>query len=171
MHRIWDALNDASLNIRREETFYSEVIKDYDLTSHVVEDGPGRATTDFMDLFSKVGNSTLLEGMVLLWATEYVYLNAWKHARDVRARLGPFEQMKFASEGEKKVALAMQEKFIPNWSSEEFEGFVDNLAGLVDELAKGFEGEDELYKRCEEAWKDTLAAEANFWPAPRKSED
>lgn len=60
------------------------------------------------------------------WATEKCYLLAWSCAKD---------QAREVSE-EIKSKDVMLNTFIPNWSSPEFEKFMDALEGLLDELAK-----------------------------------
>ena len=56
----------------------------------------------------------------------------------------------------------MRDVFIPNWSSDEFEGFVKALADLVDEMGRVV-GEQEV-RECEEAWEMVVWAEKGFWP-------
>jgi thiaminase len=56
----------------------------------------------------------------------------------------------------------MREVFIPNWSSDEFEGFVKRLGDLVDEMGKTA-GEEEVHE-CEEVWEMVVWAENGFWP-------
>jgi thiaminase len=52
---------------------------------------------------------------------------------------------------------------IPNWSSPEFEAFVDAIADLVDELDIPLESE--AGRRLFEVWKTTLWYEERFWQA------
>jgi thiaminase len=85
--------------------------------------------------------------MVTLWATEVCYLKAWSWARD-----------QLVQNGED----VMREVFIPNWSSEEFEGFVKRLGNLVDEMGRA--AEEEEVRECEEVWEMVVWVEKGFWP-------
>ena len=58
----------------------------------------------------------------------------------------------------------MQKTLIPNWTSDEFVGFVDTIGGLVDELAADLKDDEKEWARCEDAWKQVLFAEEKFWP-------
>lgn len=161
-HRILDVLIAAAANIRREETFFAETIREYGLREHAKEEPPKLSTKSYLELFHEVGTrGTLLDGMILLWGTEYVYLTAWKYAAsqasgDVQG--GP--------------SAAVREKFIPNWTSKEFKDFVTELGGLVDELA--------LATNCADAsggsgparlWSRILSCEMSFWPKPEDNRD
>jgi thiaminase len=58
---------------------------------------------------------------------------------------------------------ALREAFIPNWTSAEFEKFVDEIAELTDELYVREEG----WKRVEvfkAVWEHILGIERGFWP-------
>jgi thiaminase len=92
-------------------------------------------------------------GLVVLWATEECYLRAWRFARESMPKEGG------VGEREKDV---MRRVFIPNWSSEEFEGFVNRLRGLVDEIE--IEEGSWLWKECEKAWRQVVWVEGMFWP-------
>ena len=69
----------------------------------------------------------LLDGMVLLWATERCYLDAWKYSRSHSRKTYYFDD---ADGG------ALNEAFIPNWTSPELEKFVADIARFTDELAR-----------------------------------
>jgi hypothetical protein len=64
----------------------------------------------------------------------------------------------------------LRKEFIPNWTSEEFVGFVEEIGGFVDAL---WEGEERVGRRKEEGemregvlelWGRVLEAERVFWP-------
>lgn len=102
-----------------------------------------------------------LEGAVLFWATEKVYLTAWRWAR---------EQAGGASESAKgEVVDVMKTEFIPNWTNEEFVVFVETLGKIVDEGVMEAVGGDEgmwteVVQRADRVWERVLDAEAAFWP-------
>jgi thiaminase len=104
-----------------------------------------------------------LEGMAVLWATEVCYLRAWRYA----ASYGK----KKAQQGKADVDAdggALREKFIPNWSSKEFEEFVNRIGDVLDEMVgkmKGVEETEVLRARCLEWWRQVVWLEERFWPA------
>ncbi|KAF2098692.1 heme oxygenase-like protein [Rhizodiscina lignyota] len=152
-HRILDVLIGAAANLRREESFYSEVIKDYGLSEHAHEAPPNSATQPYIDLFDSTGrNGSLLEGMTLLWATETVYLRAWQFAGS---------KAEESSGSGDAASKAVREKFIPNWTNDEFVQFVETLGELVDELYAETKADEE---KCVAVWKKVLELETGFWP-------
>ncbi|KAJ6187766.1 hypothetical protein N7519_002674 [Penicillium mononematosum] len=63
---------------------------------------------------------------------------------------------------------ALRERFIQNWASVEFEGFVDRIGDVVDEMAGQIKGAEELEitrGRCLEWWRQIVWLEENFWPS------
>lgn len=135
-----------------------------------VEPGPNffaanRITRAYIDMFMSVGSPSVsaLEGMAVLWATEVCYLRAWRYA----ASYGK----KKAAQGKQDVDAdggALREKFIPNWASKEFEGFVNRIGDVLDEMVgemKGVEETEALRARCLEWWKQVVWLEERFWPA------
>ncbi|TPR08964.1 Oxysterol-binding family protein [Aspergillus niger] len=137
--RILTLLTSALLNIQRELTFFETVAAEYNLDLQVPPPGattfgPSEATHAYTDLFLSSGSSgvTLLEGLVVLWATEVCYYKAWGYAREV------MENNSKGGEGRDDAdGGALRVQFIPNWTSEEFGRFVDEIAELVDEVSLG----------------------------------
>lgn len=123
-------------------------------TKEPVEAAP--ATRVYQHLFAGAAapSSSLLMGMTTLWATEKCYLEAWRYAKRQQADSG--------SDGEDNV---IQSTLIPNWTSPEFEAFVDQLSGLVDELAEGQSVTEGDRDKCEQIWRHVLWAEKEFWPS------
>ncbi|OJJ51671.1 hypothetical protein ASPZODRAFT_138745 [Penicilliopsis zonata CBS 506.65] len=125
--------------------------------------GPSHVTKAYIDLFMSAGSPaiTLLEGFVVLWATEYCYLQAWKYAAS-------FGESSVQEEGKEDAdGGALRDHFIPNWSSAEFEAFVDTIGVVLDEMAaqvKGAEETERLRGKCLEWWRQVLWLEAQFWP-------
>ncbi|RDW86518.1 putative transcription regulator PAB1642 [Aspergillus mulundensis] len=171
--KILGILVDALNNIHRELAFFEDVAREYglDLNTPLAELGgpqegggkfaPAPITQGYIDMFmsaSSPGNS-LLEGLVVLWATEICYLRAWKYAAGFLGR-------RAEKGGEDTDGGALREKFIPNWASEEFEEFVGKIGDVVDEVAErelGGEGGDAL-ERCERWWRQVVWLEERFWP-------
>jgi hypothetical protein len=65
----------------------------------------------------------------------------------------------------------LRKELVPNWTSEEFVGFVDKIGWFVDELWKGdsgFEARKRVevkIERLEDVWRLLLDVEKVFWPA------
>ncbi|KAI1859724.1 hypothetical protein JX265_010173 [Neoarthrinium moseri] len=179
--RVLRVLKDALDGIVRELAFFEDTAARYglDLAAGPGEAsenssagfGPNRVTEAYVDLFDSFGarhggaqaasvaggERTLLEGLVLLWATEKVYLDAWTYAREQGAgREG-------GKTGEDLDGGALRREFIPNWTSEEFKGFVDEIQGCLDEYAAAQGGEG-VQDRALELWKHVLQLEEGFWP-------
>jgi thiaminase len=124
--------------------------------------GPTTITRAYIDMFMSSASSgvSVLEGMAVLWATEVCYLRSWKYAATfLQGREGPAEDD--ADGG------SLRDKFIPNWSSKEFEGFVDRIGDVLDNMAeqtKGVEEAEGMRRRCLEWWKQVVWLEERFWP-------
>lgn len=128
--------------------------------------GPNRTTRAYIDMFMSAGSPavSLLEGLVVLWATEECYLRAWRYAArflDERREDGK------EGRGEDADGGALRTRFIPNWASKEFEEFVGRVAEVVDEVAGSVKGAEEgelMRGRCLEWWRQVLWLEERFWP-------
>ena len=72
MYRTLDLLISALNNIRREMSFFEITATKYGI--QLSSDPPSHITRAYIDMFNSVSNasSSLLEGMVVLWATEHV---------------------------------------------------------------------------------------------------
>lgn len=155
--RLTDLLIDALTNIRREIGMFEELLQEhFDWgKGQTGEDRPREETRDYMDLFKHAARNErgLLAGMTLLWATEKCYLEAWKFAKSCAVH--------------EAAADVVQKVLIPNWTSTEFEEFVDRIGLLVDELAARLEPDtrDREWKECENIWVKVVKAEERFWPS------
>ena len=159
--RIADALIDALDNIRREIHLFEEIAEKEGFKEDICNDSVecGRATRCYQDLFagSVSFGRPLIVGLVVLWGTEECYLRSWKFAKSHCAENG---------EGGKGEGDVMQRVLIPNWTSPEFEAFVRRLGGLVNKLCNewGVEEGGFVWKECENAWKQVVWCEGEFWP-------
>lgn len=72
MYRTLDLLISALNNIRREMSFFEITATKYGI--QLSDDPPSHITRAYIDLFNSVSSpgASLLEGMVVLWATEHV---------------------------------------------------------------------------------------------------
>ncbi|KAE8144139.1 heme oxygenase-like protein [Aspergillus avenaceus] len=177
--RVIRVLIDALQNITRELEFFKSVAGEYGLDLGMSWDcdlddfgngndneekgkerfGPSPVTHAYLDMFGRAGSAgaSLLEGMVVLWASEVCYLTAWRFARGVME----------STEGRGELdGGALRERFIPNWTSGEFEEFVNAIGDLVDELAGEVDGREKevLLEKCEGWWRQVVWLEERFWP-------
>lgn len=106
---------------------------------------------DFM--ISVASTQTYAEALVLLWAMEELYLQAWCFAASFTTSDNP--------PSEPGVASALDE-LIPNWTSQEFRVFVDKIRDLVDELPEEWYGGEGLHK-LQIIWNNVLWYEERFW--------
>lgn len=243
--RIVKVLTTALQNIQRKLDFFEDVARKYGLELEASPSGYGgsggvfhasNATRQYESLFRAFGNDTsmtLLEGLVVLWATEQVDLSAWRYAAtqgrfsggrywgmtsangnlprgnsqspppthglpkynggsvvgsedggngfpDEKRQLQQLE----ADQSSTTLAAtprsppqsprpdpfmndldggALRREFIPNWTSPEFERFVQEVADVTDELAEREEAwrKLEVYKAV---WEHILEVERRFWP-------
>lgn len=185
--RIFDILVDSLVNIQRELQFFQDTAAEYGLDlmalmEHQNEDncmgpnvfGAQPITRAYIDLFMSASSpgATLLEGMTVLFATEYCYLHAWKYAASVMATSSSGSSgaspSSFSAGHEMDLdGGALRRKFIPNWSSAEFEQYVATLGEITDELAGHLKGAEELERekgKCVGWWRQVLWLEERFWP-------
>lgn len=168
--QVMGLLISALTNIKRELLFFEDVAKKYGLdleTPWPGEDlfGPNPITRGYLDLFMNAASpgASLLEGMVVLWATEKCYYSAWLYA--LHSRPGQSQPVNEKAGLTDADGGALHCELIPNWTSDEFGGFVLQIGDLVDELAVLEEKEDPGRRtRCNEVWKQVLWLEARFWP-------
>lgn len=185
---IFDVLVESLNNIHRELEFFDEVSMEYGLDATALTQmqkenknmgngffEPHPITRAYIDLFMSASSpgATILEGMTVLYATEYVYLHAWKYAAsflensldvcDVQTSPSSFS----TGPGRDQDGGALRRKFIPNWSSPEFEKYVSRLGDVADELGERIKGAEAIEKtkgQCLGWWRQILWLEEQFWP-------
>lgn len=169
-----DILIDAIANVRRELKFFEDVASRYGLRLDVngeeeVSEGVRRYRKLFFGAGEEIERHKLefLDGLVVLWGTEKCYLEAWRYAAS---------QSSSVKTGEEDAdGGALRKEFIPNWTSREFEAFVDRLGWFVDEVWKADrtvmgreigEMEKKAWERkVEGLWGELLEVERVFWPS------
>lgn len=170
--RLISWLESALQNAKREATFFKEVAEIYQIDLHngpLPQELKSEGLLRFEALFANVAaqrpNAFLpwLEPVVLLWATEKVYYEAWRWARRQDAQSSPRTYNNDADGG------AMRREFIPNWSNREFLMFVEQLERILNESVSEAVGRDdakwmEVKERSHLVWKAVLDAEEAFWP-------
>lgn len=162
--KLADLIVDSLTNIRLELRFFEHVAKKYGLDINAREGEASEAVKGYRELFFSTGEGIeaaklpLLDGLVLLWATEKCYLEAWTYASS-------FSKGLEAREEEDADGGALRKEFIPNWTSPEFEAFVGKIGSFVDVLSEQeSEGNVRVVQRMEELWRRVLDVEERFWP-------
>ncbi len=170
--RIVHTLRTSLDNIFRELKFFEDTAQKYglDLEAETSETPFGRltATSNYLSLFERFSCSidhddrgsdwVLLNGLIVLWATEKCYLEAWRFAASQSSA-----SKAHATDAD---SGALREEFIPNWTSEAFADFVQQLEQLVNELmetATLYPTED-AQDECRALWEEVLDVERRFWP-------
>ncbi|GJC81778.1 hypothetical protein ColLi_04616 [Colletotrichum liriopes] len=167
-------LVDALVNVRREEKFFVETAARFGIVVNLPASQDGVVVQDekldglkrFEQLFGGLSKGpeplSWLEGAILLYATEKCYLDAWSGARD---------GLDASVDGSQDAdGGALREMFIPNWSSDEFRAFVDELGAIIDQgceeaVKKGGNGVGKhLQERALGVWREVVLAEETFWP-------
>jgi len=164
--RIINLLTVALTNIHRELDFFTTTAQKYGLRldqpfSNDADEGtfsPNSITAQYLTLFCSFHldpEQSLLEGLLVLWATEKCYLEAWSYASTFLA-----QDVRGADDAD---GGALRDEFIPNWSSSEFEAFVRDIADVTDELAVR-EGSLKKIEVFRALWLHVLEIERGFWP-------
>jgi thiaminase len=179
--RVLEVLRAALDGIATELRFFEATARAYGLDvmgggeegGGGVGAGPTAVTARYIALFDSFGadaaavvgegtaaaapgvtRRTLLEGLLVLWATELVYLAAWTYAK---------EQDADTEDGEDLDGGALRKEFIPNWTSEGFQAFVKQIQECFEEYAASNGGEW-FEARALELWMEVLELEEQFWP-------
>ena len=158
----WKTVNlliGALKNIERELKFFAGVAKKYglDLNYDITNKGPSPATEEYIHLFRSFAEDprkSLLEGLLVLWATEKCYLAAWQYASSCSER--PAE--------DDLDGGALRKEFLPNWTSTSFAEFVDDIARLTNEWARQQPTPHPDIQPYTHTFRRVLDIEKRFWP-------
>lgn len=159
--RAADLLIDCLTNIRTELKLFEETAEAEGWLEEICEAQPSIQTKAYQNLFAGAASPSqpLLVGLAVLWSTEECYLRAWKYASS-----------KMDHGLKPKDKDVMQRVFIPNWSCPEFEALVRRLGALVNKFGQAYEEGGWEWQECENAWRQVLHAEKEFWPIIERSE-
>ncbi|KAK8056381.1 heme oxygenase-like protein [Apiospora rasikravindrae] len=158
--RILLMLQTAMIGVTTELQFFEQTAKEYQLDLAAMEDGQEseankvtKACIDLFDSFTVEGGKgrSLLQGLVMLWALEKVYLDAWTFAKQQSAAAEALD------------GGALRNKFIPNWAGDQFRAFVNQIQECLDAYASNI-GAGDIDKVAMDAWKEMLMLEEGFWP-------
>lgn len=162
-----DLLIDALANIREEMELFERTAREEGWLDGISDVKTQRETRAYMDLFAgaTARGRPLVVGLVVLWATEEIYLRSWRYAWErLRVRRQAAEDKGKEEEEKGKEKDVMERVFIPNWSSPAFEAFVRRLGGLVNRFGGCYDPGSWEWRECEEVWAQVLWAEREFWP-------
>ncbi|PPJ58434.1 hypothetical protein CBER1_09284 [Cercospora berteroae] len=185
--RALDLLISTVSNLRKEIDFIENTKRKYGI--HTDNEPPLPITKAYVDLLtsSAESRSSLLEGMVALWATEHCYCASWQYASTFASNVPasnysvpsyltgsgvnyggeptPFRGNVGAGNNDQHTS-ALQEALIPNWTSREFAKFVEACRAIVDELANAEttgSGREQLL-RCEGVFQQVVFLWERIWP-------
>ncbi|KAI2792737.1 hypothetical protein POX_b02779 [Penicillium oxalicum] len=147
-------------------------------TGPPLEQGPVLFTANpitraYIDMFMSAASPGVspIEGITVLWATEICYLRSWRYAASYgRKKKKETAAATAAAMTENRDADggALRDRFIPNWSSREFEEFVNRIGDVLDEMVGSFKGAEEaegIRVRCLDWWRQVVWLEERFWPS------
>ncbi|TQN75346.1 hypothetical protein CSHISOI_00074 [Colletotrichum shisoi] len=153
--RLLQWLIDALVNVRREERFFVDTAARFGIEVNLPVSERG-----------VVAPEEKLDG---LRRFEKLFGGLSKGSQPLRWLEGALDQ---SADGSRDAdGGALRREFIPNWSSEEFKAFVDELGAIIDQgfeeaVKKGEEGvEGSLRERALWVWGEVVLAEEAFWPA------
>ncbi|KAK7908141.1 hypothetical protein PG985_015444 [Apiospora marii] len=158
--RILLMLQTAMIGVTTELQFFEKTAAEYQLNLAAMEGGQefeaNEVTKGCIDLFdsftAEAGKGrSLLQGLVMLWALEKVYLDAWTFAKQQTPA------------GDALDGGALRNKFIPNWAGDHFRAFVDQIQECLDVFASEA-GASDVDQVAMDAWKEMLILEEGFWP-------
>ena len=154
-----------------------------EMESQALGFGPNKATREYIELFDSftAGRTTttaavaaaadadgtasprpdksLLEGLLVLWATEQAYLEAWSYAKRQAypADCDPAQDLDGG---------ALRARFIGNWTSDAFRAFVEEIAACVEDLAAAQRDDTREVLLASSLFvvRKVLVLEEAFWP-------
>ncbi|KAI0192893.1 hypothetical protein EV127DRAFT_425165 [Xylaria flabelliformis] len=172
--RILTLLQGCLAGIMRELRFFEEATSSYNLDLAAAYPGeqrfgPNATTKSYIELFDSFTTKpqeesprTLFDGLVVLWATEMAYLAAWSYANQHSGQHDAVTDFETDLDGG-----ALRKLFIPNWTSQPFRDFVEEIRECVDAYAESQTGEDNADARFVTAAamvKKVFVLEEGFWP-------
>lgn len=162
-------LSGCLSNIIREIHFFEDTAQSHDISLETHTSGLSEESTALLGLLapntkayidfmlSVASTGTFEEGLVLLWAMEKLYLDAWSFA----ASQPPASENSVPDNHVRKALDAL----IDNWTSSEFRAFVQELGDIVNEVV-GSPG-----PHLEGIWASVLWLEQRFWGADLVTND
>ncbi|KAI8641837.1 hypothetical protein BD408DRAFT_345349 [Parasitella parasitica] len=119
----------ALSNVHRESQFFTDILSRKPYQESVQPMGQKAWTSKYVGFVRKVareGGYDLGESLVVLWAMEAVFFNAWTFAKAVNAELHEKNE-----KDSKDVHFRTCHELMSNWTMGEFEDFVDDCEALL----------------------------------------
>ncbi|KAI7881192.1 uncharacterized protein EV154DRAFT_42288 [Mucor mucedo] len=155
---VMKVLSFALSNIHREGLFFSEILARTPYANCQSSEAQKSWTSRYVDFVKKVAHESgydLGEALVVLWAMEIIFFNAWNHALSVH---------KSSLEGEEVEADTVHvntcKELMTNWTMAEFGVFVQECENLVDQLDYS---DPRRLASLEKVYREILALEVEFW--------
>ncbi|KAH8551632.1 hypothetical protein BGW37DRAFT_491675 [Umbelopsis sp. PMI_123] len=151
---LYNLLAFAHQNIIREANFFQNLLARYDIVADKVNDMRPltKRYTNFQQKIAEESDEDLGEALVLLWAMEQVFFDAWSHARSLLTEHPPTEN--------ESAHINTIRELVENWSSEEFKQFVDDCAIQVNKL---YPSDSSRLAKYQRVYRDMLVFEQKFW--------
>ncbi|KAK7753246.1 hypothetical protein SLS62_004765 [Diatrype stigma] len=181
--RILTLLHGALGAMMTELRFFESTAADYgldlaavgsEMEGQAVGFGPNPTTREYIELFDSFAaqpgsavDKSLFEGLLVLWITEKAYLDSWSYAKQQQQQQQQQQQDKNAQNpGEDLDGGALRERFIGNWTSDEFKAFVAEIEACLEALAAAQvqDSEEVLIASSLSVVKKVLVLEEAFWP-------
>ncbi|TKA75085.1 hypothetical protein B0A55_05597 [Friedmanniomyces simplex] len=182
-YRAIDLLCSAVNNMKKELEFLESTKRKYDLRVDLEEPHP--ATQGFIDLLASASapQSSLLEGLVVLWATEHCFCVSFQYAGNFMSTMPASSSYQLPSylnpaasnsnmysttekNADTPHITALHDAFIQNWTSANFVRFVSACKSIVDEVANAQttgNGKTEM-TACERRFRQAIAMWGQIWP-------
>lgn len=159
--RIIQMLTTSLSNTQRQLEIFEEVAKRYKLNLELsprpdMHFTAETATKQYIDLFRAFWTDptmTLLEGLVIHWATENCQMVAWKYAKSL---LNPGRR-------DDLDGGALRNELMLTWTSDEFQKLVNESTECMNLLADREEAGFKL-ETFKAVWTHVLNIQRKFWP-------
>lgn len=154
---IIKVLSFALSNVHREGLFFTDILgrPPYDNCKQSEAQKPW--TSRYVDFVKKVAHESgydLGEALVVLWAMEIIFFNAWKYALSVN------NSSKQEVNHVDNVHVQTCQELMNNWTMTEFGLFVEECEELVNQLDYS---DPRRLASFEKVYRDILALEVEFW--------
>ncbi|KAL8950596.1 MAG: hypothetical protein Q9222_003376 [Ikaeria aurantiellina] len=153
-------LVDTLIAVRQEIDFQEQTARKYNLILEYAP--PNETTTEYMRLFEEVSaeRAPMVLGLLALWATGHCSLRAWTYTASHTPNMTKRSQGKDLG-----GIAALDNAFIPNWTSRPFSVSVTNLGLLTDQWIREDGPGDCAWEDFSDLWERVLELEADSWPA------
>ncbi|KAI8885358.1 heme oxygenase-like protein [Backusella circina FSU 941] len=154
---VLKTLTFALSNIYREFNFFGELLSrtPYATSEQSLDMKPWtQRYLDFQLKSVREGGYDLGESLVVLWAMEQIFFDAWNHAKSQFVQLDNNKKVK----GD--IHFETIQELLENWTMDEFKAFVDECGALVDALSVQ---DPKRLASFERAYRETLDIEVKFW--------